>query len=119
MLDKYESVYVDVDGTLLLWPGRSPGAVPRPAEAGHGEPPAVNEPLVDVVKKWHRDGRTPVVWSQGGAKHARMAADLCGLAPGACLRKPAAVVDDHLTWFVPGAKRYPVMFSPSLEKVTK
>lgn len=93
-LNRYDVLYVDVDGTLLRWPGLKPGRVPRPGEPGHGARPTVNAELVAALKEWHRAGRTLVVWSHGGAEHARMAANLCGLSPAACLPKPRAAIDD-------------------------
>ena len=93
-LSAYRVVFVDVDGTLLLWPGERPGRVPRPGEPGHGQPPAINRGLVDALKAWHGDGRVLVIWSRGGIDHCRMAAQLCCLKPDACVPKPDAAIDD-------------------------
>lgn len=92
--DAYAALYVDVDGTLLLWPGDRPGRVPRRGEPHYGEPPAVNTSLVTELKRWHQPPRTLVIWSHGGAAHAAMAANLCGLSPAACLPKPSCAIDD-------------------------
>lgn len=87
------AVYVDVDGTLLLWPDR-PGRVPRPGEPGHGKPPTINKALADALRAWHRGGRCLVLWSRGGKAHCEYAAQLCGLKPDACLPKPRVAIDD-------------------------
>lgn len=86
-------VYVDVDGTLLIWPTR-PGA-PQP-----GETPRVNSALVDCLKSWQRSsGGRIVVWTMGGCAHAEMAADLCGLESVTCIAKPDLVIDDGPEFF--------------------
>lgn len=87
------TIYVDVDGTLLIWPGKA-GRPPREGEAGFGEIPKVNAPLVEALRRWHRDGKVLVFWSRGGTKHCEFAAQLCGLKPNACLPKPRIAIDD-------------------------
>jgi hypothetical protein len=96
--DQYTSIYVDVDGTLLLWPWRKPGVVPRQGEDGFGLPPTLNTILIETLRKWHRGDRTLVLWSFNGGEHAKMAASLCNLNPDACLPKPRAIVDDTHKW---------------------
>jgi hypothetical protein len=80
-------VFVDVDGTLLIWPTR-PGS-PRP-----GETPSVNRPLVDALKRWTATGGRVVIWTMGGIAHAEMARELCALDAAVCMAKPDIVVDD-------------------------
>lgn len=104
-------VYVDVDGTLLLWPGKA-GRVPRPGEAGHGELPTLNQPLIDALKRWHRDGKVLVLWSRGGTEHCRFAAKLCGLDPDACLPKPKLAIDDGPRSVTAGEDRGFVVIGP-------
>ena len=70
-LERYESVYCDVDGTLTCWPGKYPGRVPRPGEPHHGEPPTINTELVDALRAWQEPGRYLAIWSRGGADRAR------------------------------------------------
>ena len=85
------SICVDVDGTLLIWP-TVPGS-PRP-----GETPKVNAALVAALRRWKQanPSRVLVVWTMGGAEHARMAVkvagigDLCNFA----MAKPVAFIDD-------------------------
>lgn len=74
-------LYVDVDGTLLIWP-TNPGS-PRP-----GEQPRINVELVECIKRWQSvSGGQLVIWSMGGVKHCEMAAELCGFI-GVCIAKP-------------------------------
>lgn len=100
-LSKFKSIYVDVDGTLLLWPGGRPGRVPRRTEPGFGESPAINSALVASLIEWKisevAEGRTLVVWSHGGRGHAELAGRLTGLTPyvDAFLPKPRLWIDDH------------------------
>lgn len=80
-------VFVDVDGTLLIWP-TTPGS-PRP-----GETPAVNADLVRRLKSWQARGMRIVIWTMGGVQHAELARDLCGLAGALCIAKPDIAIDD-------------------------
>jgi len=91
---KYRVIYVDIDGTLLFWPGKSKGTPPKKNEEGYGLKPEVNRPLVAALKAWHKDKRFLAFWSRGGAEHCRNTAKLCGLSPDACLPKPYACFDD-------------------------
>lgn len=81
-------LYVDVDGTLLIWP--TVAGSPR-----SGETPKVNEALVDCIKRWLKvsKGRL-VIWSMGGPEHAELAATLCGFDTCICIAKPDLVIDD-------------------------
>lgn len=83
------TIFVDVDGTLLLWP--TVAGAPRP-----GEVPTVNQPLVDAIKRWlYADtARRLVIWTMGGTEHAVMAATICGLPMAICLAKPEFIIDD-------------------------
>lgn len=98
------AIYVDVDGTLLIWPGK-PGRVPRKGEAGHGFPPRINYRLVNALQNWHRCGKVLVLWSRGGVGHCEYAARLCGLAPDACLPKPRIAIDDSPKTITAGEKK--------------
>lgn len=109
-LDRFGAIYVDVDGTLLIWPGEA-GRVPRPGEPHHGGPPAINVPLVEQLKAWHRAGRALVFWSRNGTKHCQMAARLTGLKPLACLPKPNAAIDDGPRSVTAGSDRGFVVLS--------
>lgn len=81
-------IYVDVDGTLLIWP-TVPGS-PRP-----GETPRVNKQLVRRLKDYQaRYGAQLVIWTMGGTKHAEMARERCGLDGAICIAKPDLAVDD-------------------------
>jgi len=99
-LPAVNSLFVDVDGTLLLWPGK-PGRVPRHGEPHYGEPPTINSPLVDALYAWKAvsPGRFLAVWTRGGAEHARMAVALCAINAivDVCILKPDAFVDDAPT----------------------
>lgn len=81
-----DTVYVDVDSTLLMWPnGVNNGA------------PVINVRLVAELLKW-RKGRagTIVIWTTGGKAHAEKAAQLCfpGDLDVTCVAKPDLVIDD-------------------------
>ena len=99
------TVYVDVDGTLLIWPGPRPGRVPRKGELEFGLPPAVNTKL---VKRLRDSGAQIIIWSRGGEAHAEYAARFCGLDDivTACLTKPDLIVDDGQL----EQKRLPTLF---------
>ena len=95
------AIYVDVDGTLLLWPGKVP---PRNSHDYRNAP--VNKPLVLAIKEWHRGRNVLVLWSRGGKEHCEFAAKRCGLKPDACIPKPRICVDDALQTITAGnAKR--------------
>lgn len=95
-LSRYSSVYVDVDGTLLIWPGSDPGRMPLFGEHGYGQQPTINRELVEQLKKWKKSGpdNTLVIWSRNGTKHAFRAAAACELTADACLPKPDVAIDD-------------------------
>lgn len=82
-----DTIYVDVDSTLLMWPnGVDVGA------------PIINSRLVIELLKWRagRPGGTIVVWTTGGKAHAEKAAQLCFPSDTAivCVAKPDLIVDD-------------------------
>lgn len=101
MLPDVDSLAVDVDGTLLLWPGDKPGHVPRPGEPGFGLSPVVNVGLVRAIKEWKQKDprRYLMVWTRGGVDHARDAVVRCDLIREAdvCCLKPRSFVDDNET----------------------
>ena len=93
IVETHRPAYVDVDGTLVIWPGPKAGRVPRRNHPHCGELPAINHELVNKLIK--QDERI-IVWSRGGAKHAKDAAEFCGIMHLviACLEKPRTVIDD-------------------------
>ena len=98
-------LFVDVDGTLLFWPGDKPGDVPAPGEPAYGREPKLNAELVDALMTWRGDNpRSKLfVWSANGADHARWAARFCGLHDrvDGYLDKPQkgdGVIDDKPEW---------------------
>ena len=97
----HNSVFVDVDGCLLIWPGKKRGRIPRKGEPGYGESPTPNLQVIEMIKKHKAKGRYIVVWSRGGARHARMAVEHCGLGDvvDLCLAKPRTVIDDSFGWW--------------------
>lgn len=98
--DETPTIYVDVDGTLVFWPGPDPGEAPIPwhpslAPSSRHPWPAINQPLVDRLNAWYRPhSRCLVVWSRAGALHARQVAQYCGLTAHAYLPKPRMAIDD-------------------------
>lgn len=90
------TVYVDVDGTLLLWRGRY----------GDGTP-LINAPLVERIRQQHKDGVRIYVWSRAGAKHAKMATTFCGIVDivSGHMHKPQEMVDDDFGWLNAAQRR--------------
>jgi len=94
------TIFVDVDGTLLFWPGKNPGGPPRNGEEGYGKEPEVNVGLVEHIREKIKEGVTVVVWITGGPEHAKMAVRLCGLINERvngkilCCGKPGTCFDD-------------------------
>jgi len=92
-------LFVDVDGTLLMWPGKA-GRVPRKGEEHYGEVPNINRAMLETIYEAMTAGRQVVIWSTGGTDHAKMAATLCGLVIGpldeevTCIGKPNVCYDD-------------------------
>lgn len=85
-----DTVFVDVDGTLLIWPtGR----------AGEGQP-IRNLDLCLKLQAWKTPDRRIYVWSKGGHAHARRAVEFCELGDivSGCLEKPTRMVDDSFAW---------------------
>lgn len=117
-----DTLCVDVDGTLLLWPTKPGGATPSELAAAHRNVaaladrtpalvryedrdyvPSVNWPLVDAIKSWydHRSdaGASPriIIWTMGGSAHAALAMMCCGFDMGymvECIGKPDLIIDD-------------------------
>lgn len=88
-------LFVDVDGTLLMWPGGKPGRVPRAGEPGHGQTPDINRAMLEIIVQELDRGNEVVIWSTGGTDHAKMAAKLCELpASVICIGKPGVCYDD-------------------------
>lgn len=114
----YDCLFVDVDDTLILWPGRAQVLPTRPVSVA--DTPPINHELVAKLRAWHDSpnhsatyhghrlvGRQLVVWSTGGAVHARRAVNLCGLDDivDVCLPKPrlkarAVAIDNSHKWFL-------------------
>lgn len=101
-------LFVDVDGTLLIWPktpGSAEGVVRTNAIAARaGEPhdtailPKVNKRLVEQLRAWHAAGGVIVIWTLGGKAWAEMARDFCGLQGlerVICMAKPDLAIDDN------------------------
>ena len=89
------TICVDVDGTLILWPGKA-GRVPRD---GQGRMVydiyTVNHALVKALKRWReRTSGQIVIWTWGGKEHAERAAKWCGIDHAVCIGKPDYVIDD-------------------------
>lgn len=104
------SLFVDVDGTLLMWP--EPGRPGGPTADQRLQlatqlligilqwpgMPTINRRLVHEIKEWHRaSGGTLVIWSMNGAAHATGARDLCefGKEGVLCIAKPDLAIDDN------------------------
>lgn len=96
-LDVARVVYVDVDGTLLIWPEPTPGV------RKGGVEPAFNSNLISVLIHWKQTfkNRELVVWSANGSDYARKACVGCGLTGfvDACISKPHVFIDDSWAWF--------------------
>jgi len=75
------AVFSDVDGTLerrTLGIKRSP------------------EPMIAMIRRLHEQGAPMIIWSTGGADHARDAAEKAGIASlcAGFLPKPNILIDD-------------------------
>lgn len=112
-IEQYTSIYVDVDGTLLFWPGKKKGHVPRPGEKEYGKAPEINQPLVNALKNWHKGNNVLVLWSKGGVEHCEKAASRCDLNPDACLPKPQVAIDDSTKTVTPNERRGFCIMKPS------
>ena len=95
---QYEkSIYVDVDGCLIFWPGDKPGV------RNEGKP-LVNIELVEHLQIWRKEtvesDAQLVVWSANGKEHAEMAVKLAGIEDivDVCLTKPTTLIDDNHGW---------------------
>ena len=99
-LDAYRVVFVDVDLTLINWPNDKPILDPPGGMLAFGV--TVNLGLVKALKEWREAAfeRELVVWSAGGAAHARAAVALAGMGDfvDAVVPKPHAFVDDNPPW---------------------
>ena len=93
----FRTLYVDVDGTLLLWHPDTPGKV-RSLKT-----PRINTILVKAIRQWYLPTHTLVIWSATSQGHAEYAATITKLdtlnPPPICLKKPDAMVDDNFSWF--------------------
>ena len=108
-----DAVYVDVDGTLLLWPtvqgAPSPEELRNARDKVLGLPhtpsmlPRPNARLIAELHRWYvtriAKGGSPVIviWSMGGRAHALMAAELCDFPRAMhirCMPKPDCIIDD-------------------------
>jgi len=115
ILDNIESLFVDVDGTLVFWegkPGRVFRGVPREDLHKHCR---VNEELVEALKRWSNEDNFLVVWTTGGKAHADWAVKLTGLEGfvNMVCGKPHALIDDGTTHW----DRHLRIFDQHLEEV--
>lgn len=94
--DLRESVFVDVDGTLLIWSEPAPGTVDI------GGKPKINWKLIHRLRDWKRDtGGEIVIWSGNGKQHAQWAVEVAEIGDivDAVHAKPRAMIDDSFEWF--------------------
>lgn len=117
--DETPTIYVDVDGTMVFWPGADPGEAPIPWTPELNNWPAINIPLVDALKAWRgKGGRCLVIWSRAGARHARQMAQFCGLSADAYLPKPRMAIDDKPHTVEAGhAKGFEVLAPGEVERI--
>jgi len=99
-----ETLYVDVDGTLLIWPQPDPSR-PPPAPLIPYDRAEIDHEVVRALRRWkaaNPDGQL-IVWSMRGRKHAERAVGVCDLADvvDLVLAKPGTMIDDApwLVWF--------------------
>jgi hypothetical protein len=100
--DHRTTVFSDIDGCLILWPGPKPGSSRYYRASKEKEIPKPNAKIVEYLKSKKKEGFTIVLWSIGGAEHCRWAAKLCGIENivDYCLAKPIIMVDDHHKWYL-------------------
>jgi hypothetical protein len=116
--DETPTIYADVDGSIVFWPDPSPGRAMMPGDKRTGGP-RINQPMVDALKKFYVPGKTClVIWSRGGAAHAKKMADFCGLTADAYLPKPRICIDDKAQTVTAGhVKGFTVLEPDEPEKV--
>ncbi len=98
-----DNLFVDVDGTLLLWADDRPGHALKTADGFIDYKAAtVNRPLCDELFNWIEaspHNRRLFIWSAGDVPHCEHAAAMCGLTPIATIiPKPGGMIDDSFKW---------------------
>ena len=97
--DTLTTVYSDVDGCLINWPGPKAGSS-RYAKK-YGGDPIPNPLIVDYLKQKKKEGFTIVLWSIGGVEHCKWAAELCRIHDivDHYIAKPSILIDDCHRWY--------------------
>ena len=109
-------IYVDVDGTLILWPGGLPGRMPRPTkdgvDPGFGEDPVSNGPVIKRLREMYDNGYEIFVWSRGGRDHAVTVVKFIGIEDivSQCLPKPLSMIDDDWLWLTEGTQKISISY---------
>ncbi len=93
------TIYTDVDGCLIFWPGPKKGSTRYSRRTG--ELPVPNNKIVSYLRQKYTEGFTIILWSMGGAEHCKWAAKLCGMEDivSKYLVKPGTLVDDNHKWY--------------------
>lgn len=103
-LHKHQNIFVDVDGTIILW------SKDRPGKAFSGVP-KVNTKLVTWLKtsKAENPDMRIFIWSAGGWAHALWAVKFANLGDEVeyCMAKPDLIIDDSFTWLKKRARMRP------------
>lgn len=91
-------VYIDVDGTLLLW-DKKQGRVPRGVLIEDLRKfCTINYTVVEYIERKFSEGSIICIWSKGGRFHSKMAAsrEFCDIEKYVSfyLQKPSVIVDD-------------------------
>ena len=100
-----DNLFVDVDGTLLIWSGDHPGrAVKFPNEQIDYTQATINVDLVHELRVWIEgdlNNRRLYIWSVRDIPHCEKARALCGLQMYPTVEvipKPGAMIDDSYKW---------------------
>ena len=92
------TVYCDIDGTLIIWPGGKGGSTKIAKREKLS--PKINNIVVDILKSEKSKGSTIILWSAGGKEHCKWSAEFCGITNivDVYLRKPNIFIDDNHKW---------------------
>ncbi len=88
------TICIDVDGTLLLWPGGNDHVRERDVI------PTVRKSVKERIEYLYSRRHTVILWSANGKEHAEWAAKFANIEDSVslCCAKPIAFIDDHYMW---------------------
>lgn len=89
-----KTIFIDVDGTLVFWPGKDPGVKTSTTT------PEINTKLIEKIIEWKKQGNDIIVWSAAGKVHAKWVVGYVGIEKYVdyISAKPNIYVDDNFRW---------------------